>query len=153
MDGTIADLYSVDGWLDYLISEDPTPYQQARPMVDMNELTEICQMLQIMGYRIGVISWCSKESTQDYKAQVRKAKREWLQKHFPITLDELHIVKYGQNKRSVGGSIGDILFDDEKQNIENWMGKRQKDRIAINVKNNNDVIFKVLQQLIEKEFE
>lgn len=25
MDGTIADLYGVDGWLEMLIAEDPTP--------------------------------------------------------------------------------------------------------------------------------
>ena len=34
MDGTIASLYSVDGWLDYLIAEDATPYAVAEPYGD-----------------------------------------------------------------------------------------------------------------------
>ena len=38
MDGTIADLYSVNGWLDYLIAEDVTPYAQAKVMLNMSAL-------------------------------------------------------------------------------------------------------------------
>lgn len=30
MDGTIADLYGVENWLDYLIAEDVKPYAEAR---------------------------------------------------------------------------------------------------------------------------
>ena len=30
MDGTIADLYGVDNWLEMLINEDATPYRVAR---------------------------------------------------------------------------------------------------------------------------
>ena len=31
MDGTIADLYGVNGWLEYLQAENPWPYLAARP--------------------------------------------------------------------------------------------------------------------------
>lgn len=150
MDGTIADLYSVDGWLDYLIAENPFPYQQARPLLDMELLTSICRQLQQNGMNIGIVSWCSKESSQEYKALVRQAKREWLAQNFPLEFDEIHIVKYGQNKRSVGGNIGDILFDDEPQNIANWIGHRKQDRVAINCKNNPQVIIDTLETLLKK---
>ena len=33
MDGTIADLYGVENWLDYLIAEDTTPYTEAEPLL------------------------------------------------------------------------------------------------------------------------
>ena len=38
MDGTLADLYGVQDWLDYLIEEDETPYLIAEPMCNMCEL-------------------------------------------------------------------------------------------------------------------
>ena len=38
MDGTIADLYGVPDWLNLLRSYDPSPYIQARPLVDMEQL-------------------------------------------------------------------------------------------------------------------
>ena len=38
MDGTIANFYGVDGWLDDLINERTRPYAQARPLVNMNAL-------------------------------------------------------------------------------------------------------------------
>ena len=31
MDGTIADLYGVENWLDYLIASDVLPYEIAKP--------------------------------------------------------------------------------------------------------------------------
>ena len=33
MDGTIADLYGVKGWLNYLRNEDTTPYEKARLII------------------------------------------------------------------------------------------------------------------------
>ena len=33
MDGTIADLYGVENWLEMLIAEDPTPYAVAKPLL------------------------------------------------------------------------------------------------------------------------
>ena len=35
MDGTIADLYGVENWLEYLRAENPAPYRAAAPMLDM----------------------------------------------------------------------------------------------------------------------
>ena len=41
MDGTIADLYGVKGWLEYLQAENPWPYLAARPMCDMDALRDV----------------------------------------------------------------------------------------------------------------
>ena len=38
MDGTIADLYSVNNWLDKLRAFDVTPYKNAKPLYDMEIL-------------------------------------------------------------------------------------------------------------------
>ena len=50
MDGTIADLYGVEGWLDMLRAEDATPYRQAKPIYDMDMLNDLIDILKNMGY-------------------------------------------------------------------------------------------------------
>ena len=64
MDGTIANLYGVEGWLNYLINKDTTPYEVAKPMVNMNSLARLLNNLQKKGYEIGIVSWLSKIVTQ-----------------------------------------------------------------------------------------
>ena len=49
MDGTIANLYGVNNWLDMIIAKDETPYRIAEPMVRMNVLARVLKELK---YRI-----------------------------------------------------------------------------------------------------
>ena len=72
MDGTIADLYGVDGWLEMLRAENPMPYEIAEPMVDMNKLSTVLNELAVLGWTIAITSWLSMNSTQAYKNAVRK---------------------------------------------------------------------------------
>lgn len=119
MDGTIADLYGVEGWLPMLIAEDPTPYKQARPLVNMNQLAHKLNKLQRAGYKLGIISWLSKSSTPEYDEAVTAAKLWWLKKHLhSVSWDAINIVSYGINKWSVCGE--GVLFDDEAPNREAW---------------------------------
>ena len=60
MDGTIANLYAVENWLDFLRAEEVTPYKEAMPMVNMSQLARLLNRLQAEGYKIGIISWTSK---------------------------------------------------------------------------------------------
>ena len=46
MDGTIADLYGVDGWLNDLINGDTRPYDIAKPLVNMSALARRLNALQ-----------------------------------------------------------------------------------------------------------
>lgn len=120
MDGTIADLYGVENWLPMLRAEDETPYRIAPPLVNISELNVLCGLLRRQGYEIGVISWLSKESSQEYKRKVRQAKREWLKKYFPACNGEIHLVQYGTPKHKVVRARGAILFDDENKNGISW---------------------------------
>lgn len=78
MDGTIADLYAVPNWLNKLRAEDASPYAEAAPMWDMKALREVLLKLIDKGYEIRIISWLSKDSTEEYKTAVRKAKESGL---------------------------------------------------------------------------
>ena len=124
MDGTIADLYGVDGWLPMLESHDPTPYEIARPLVRLNVLARMLNELQRNGYRIAVLSWLSKSGNADYNEEVENAKLTWLEEHLPsVHWDEINIVEYGTPKETFCGNPLDILFDDEEHNRENWNGR------------------------------
>lgn len=137
MDGTIADLYSVDGWLSHLRAESAMPYADAAPLVDVGELQLYLSILQNRGYKIGVISWLAKGSSKSYDKIVRKTKKNWLRATFPeIHFDEIHIVKYGTRKDYVAKDKNGIIFDDDERVREKWRG------LAINP-NMEDIIEKL----------
>ena len=124
MDGTIADLYGVENWLDYLIASDTLPYAVAKPLLKLNSLARILNRLQREGYRIGVISWLSKSGTEEYNNAVTETKKNWLKKHLAsVHFDEINIVKYGTPKQVFARTENDILFDDEEKNRSTWTGK------------------------------
>ena len=124
MDGTIANLYNVEGWLADLIAEDVRPYREAKVMLNMNSLARRLNKLQKEGHEIVVISWLSKSGSDDYNARVAEVKKAWLAKHLrSVRFDEINIVKYGHDKNLFCKSENDILFDDEEQNRKGWSGK------------------------------
>lgn len=135
MDGTIADLYGVDGWLEMLLNENARPYEIAKPLVNMRELAKVLNRLIEKGWEIGVISWLAKNGTNDYNKKVANAKMKWLAKHLKsVKFAKIDIVEYGTPKQI---NRNGILFDDEKPNRENWLG------VAYNVEN----IIQVLREL------
>lgn len=122
MDGTIADLYSVENWEYKLNHEDVTPYQEAAPMHDMQKLNNILSEFTKLGVTIGVISWLAMHSTKPYNAATRRAKRDWIAKHLPIA-QEIHLVKYGTNKKSCAKIKDALLVDDNAQVRKQWKGE------------------------------
>ena len=139
MDGTIANLYAVENWLEDLQNKKTRPYEQAKVMLKMNVLARLLNRLQKEGYIIGIVSWLAKNSTQEYNERVTQAKVNWLQKHLPsVHWNEVHIVDYGTPKQTVVQYNNGILFDDEEPNRTNWTG------IAYDVDN----IIEVLKGLV-----
>lgn len=121
MDGTIANLYGVIGWLPMLRNEDTTPYEIASPMYNMVRLNAILMMLKAQGWKIVVTTWLAKGSTKEYDNAVRKAKLNWLKKYrFPF--DEIHLVKYGTTKANCTRKHKgyQILIDDNEKIRKGW---------------------------------
>lgn len=118
MDGTIADLYGVDGWLNDLINGDTRPYDIAKPLVNMSALARRLNSLQRKGYIINIISWTSKSGTAEYNARVAESKKKWLAKHLKsVKFNNVYIVPYGTPKHEISSGI---LFDDEQPNRTKW---------------------------------
>lgn len=135
MDGTIADLYGVDGWLSDLEAENIRPYAEARPLVNFSQLARLLNKLTAKGYTVNIISWTSKCGSATYNERVAETKRNWIAKHLPsVIFTNIIIVPYGTPKSNFGSGI---LFDDEEQNRKDW-GENSYD---------NSQIFEILKKL------
>lgn len=143
MDGTIANLYGVNGWLEMLRAEDPTPYIIAEPMYNVNILNFILNQLKADGWKIVVTTWLAKGSTKHYDTLVREAKLAWLEEHnFPF--DEIHMVKYGTTKANCTRKLGgfQILVDDNATVRNGWTLGATIDA--------NENILEILEKLLDK---
>lgn len=144
MDGTLNHFYSVPNWLKHLENEDTTPYAIAKPAINFSLLARRIHQLQRKGYNVGIISWLSKNGTDEYNAAVTNAKREWLKKHLPsVKWDEITIIPYGTPKHNHANDKYAILFDDEKRNRESW---KSKTRLAYD----ETCIFEILAHFAKK---
>lgn len=143
MDGTIADLYNVEGWLEYLENSNPTPYIVANPIYDVFSLNNLLDLLKAQGWKIAVVSWVAKNCDDNFKQAIRVAKTDWLNRYnFPY--DELHIVKYGTTKANCVRKFDGrkVLVDDNEKILKGWKGE------TINA---NENILKQLVNLIVAE--
>lgn len=123
MDGTIADLYGVEGWLDMLIAQDATPYAIAKPLVNLSSLARLMHKAQRLGFEVCIVTALSKNSTAEYDEKVIEAKKGWLKKHLAsVKFDEIRFVPYTFVKNNVNTG-SDILFDDEERHLTAWTGK------------------------------
>lgn len=122
MDGTIADLYGVDNWLEMLMAHDETPYAIAKPIVNLSVLARLMNKVQREGFEICIVSALAKDSTAEYDERVRNAKIKWLANHLKsVHFDEIRFVPYWYTKNNVNTGT-DILFDDEERHLEKWTG-------------------------------
>lgn len=121
MDGTLNLFYDVPNWLPKLRAEDPSPYLDADPMWDMEKLNEILERLREAGWEINVITWLSKNSSEEYKDAVREAKKAWLEK-WGFVYDHFHGVQYGATKADSVRERTDygILIDDNAKVRDGW---------------------------------
>lgn len=142
MDGTIADLYSVENWLPKLRAEDASPYAEAEVMHNMSLLARYLNKLQTLGYQIGIITWLAKDATESYDEAVKMAKAEWLQLHLhSVTFNEVYMVSYGIPKTTFMNTDSDILFDDNEEIRNEWTGEPHEPF----------EIFSVLKELLRQE--
>ena len=124
MDGTMADLYGVKNWLPMLRAEKASPYLLAEPMWDMVKLAEVLTQFQAKGVEIRVVTWLSKDSSEEYKDKVREAKRDWLN-HYNFPCDHFHGIQYGATKAdSIRKYLAEgetaILIDDNAKVRQGW---------------------------------
>lgn len=126
MDGTLANLYAVEGWLEKLRAEDCSPYLEARTLLNMQALAHRLNTLQRKGYHIGIVSWLSLGGSAEYGEEVTNAKMKWLKLHLgSVQWDEIHIVPFGISKSEVVTVKNGYLFDDNADVRREWEKKNE----------------------------
>lgn len=142
MDGTLANTYAVENWLPKLRESDPSPYAEAAVMHNMSLLARYLNKLQTIGYHIGVITWLSMDSTEEYDEAVTIVKLEWLNEHLhSVHFDSINVVSYGTPKTNFMETDEDILFDDNDKIREAWTGEAYEP----------DEILSILKKLLQQE--
>ena len=132
MDGTLADLYSVKGWLADLLAEKTDPYERAKPLVNLSVLARIIHKLQARGYRFAIVSCTCKGGSETYNKRIEVTKKKWLKQHLPsVKWDEIFIIDYDTPKVSVVNEPS-ILFDDEERHRKAWNGIAYDEKEILN---------------------
>lgn len=124
MDGTIANFYGVEGWLNDLENESTRPYELAKPLVNMEELHRLLTKCRTLNIDIHVITWVSKNANKTFAERIGSAKLEWLDRYrFPY--DFCHIIEYGTSKSEVikqylAKDETALIFDDDARVRKEW---------------------------------
>lgn len=121
MDGTLANFYGVNGWLEDLHNENTRPYDIAKPLYNMEVLNAILDLLRVQGWTIAITTWLAKGASKNFDNAVRASKIAWLQK-YNFCYDEIHLVRYGTTKANCTRKNGgvQILVDDNEKIRKGW---------------------------------
>ena len=127
MDGTIAELYKVPGWLEMLRSNDWSVYDKCLPRAHFDRINNAIEALIENGWQVGVITWASKGiGWNDGCAEIGDVKFNWLCRYFPALADgKFACIPYGESKAQFLLEMGDAgevnyLVDDNKEVREDW---------------------------------
>ena len=132
MDGTIADLYGSENWLETIQKEIDGAYEFLNPMFEIKEFTSICNKLIENGVHFGVISWGSKNSSDSFLQTVTDEKIKWLRKYLPFIKD-INVTHYGIPKQLAIKTRGKttLLIDDNQEVINQWEDNNNRKGIHI----------------------
>lgn len=123
MDGTIADLYGMENWLDRLINQDSSVFADCRPLCTEEELLHY---FPITEYQIIIATMTPKKATKQYHNEVALVKREWLRQYFPILANApQYFLPYGDDKNIVKTftRLEGMLIDDNQAILDSWVGE------------------------------
>lgn len=117
MDGTIADLYGQQNWLQKIHAETVGLFSSCNAFITESELLSLFPQ---DNYEIAILSMTPKNASKEYCAQVIKEKNEWLDKNFPSIIKRI-FKPYGYNK-NLKNSKNAILIDDNETIRNNFKG-------------------------------
>lgn len=158
MDGTLYDLYNIPGWLELLQMEEPGIFRHGQPMYNPFFIRQAILALIAHGWQVGVITWAPKGVAEEepFFIETKRAKQEWLRRHYPELLENFYCLPYGESKsvcacdhwkeRSLDPDMGvQILVDDNMLVRDEWVDGWETHFKAIDA--NNDYV-KTLEGLV-----
>ena len=94
MDGTIANLYGMENWLENLINEVEGLFLDCEPFITEEELLKFFPTEE---YELRICSMTPLNATEEYCQVVINEKNQWLDKYFPSITHRVYMA-YGNNK-------------------------------------------------------
>lgn len=113
LDGTVANLYGYNNWLEKLRAEVPI-YEELEPLVDITELTTIAKKLIDKGVEFGVVTWLAMGASEEYEFITSMEKYRWCKKYIPF-ITEFECQPYGTPKQTNYRNRQCILIDDNAE--------------------------------------
>lgn len=120
MDGTVYELYKLDGWLTRLEEKDATVYNAKNACrANLKRIDSAVKTLVEAGWEVGVITWGAKghEEGSAFLKEIAHAKKMWLRANMPNLFFYGHftIQPYGVDKVRAIREVSDtmnVLVDD-----------------------------------------
>ena len=135
LDGTIAELYKVEGWLESLRSNDWSVYRKCAPRHNYQRINTAIEALIENGWQVGVITWASKGIGWGTDLdEIARVKFDWLCRFFPALADgRFACIPYGYSKADFLEEMGDAynvayLVDDNKEVRHDWRSHSHNNR-------------------------
>ena len=117
MDGTIANLYGMNNWLENLINEVEGLFLECEPFITEEELLNYFPSEE---YELRICSMTPLNATKEYCQVVINEKNQWLDKYFPSITHRVYMA-YGNNK-NLKNTVNHILIDDNETIRNSYKG-------------------------------
>lgn len=146
MDGTVADLYNFDGWLEALKC-DTSIFRELSPLVDMTAL--IGFMKEMWGHtEFGIITWTPMEASYKFHQECAEDKIRWIQTHMAY-ITTFTALPYGTPKQDIGLDMEDIniLIDDNPEIINTWKEDGFRGELVTSDRSALDIIADLYKEL------
>ena len=127
MDGTIADLYAQEDWLEKLNNKDVSPFINAPLIYSQLEISKTISKCKANGWNIFIITYGPKNHDNKFLKEVTNAKLDWLKK-YKLPYDNFICTRWGIQKWEHIPKDAQlaILVDDDKQNRLEWTSQGDK---------------------------
>lgn len=121
LDGTLADLYNSENWLENLENEKSGVFLKLPLLLDADAFKRWAVERLAIGDKIEVITWLPRGASDEYERICADEKTEWVKKHFPF-ISEIHCLSYGVPKQYAikKRSALMILIDDNEEVLQMW---------------------------------
>ena len=149
MDGTIADLYNHENWLEKIRSGQPI-FNELKKMPRTNKVIYYLNQIEqhTDNVEVNIITWLPLNATIPQMIQYTEEKKEWSEKNF-VRVSNFIALPYGSPKHKAilkEEKAYHLLFDDNAEVRNEWQGKY---KIAFDENNIVEVLRLILNNLRE----
>lgn len=127
LDGTVADFYSQENWLEMLRTETSGAFANCKPLFEKDSFYTLIMKLLAKGVQFGVITWLPMQASTEYEEICTKEKLSWCETYLPF-LSEFSAQSYGIPKQNAirKHATTEILIDDNSEICTVWQTEKRR---------------------------